>query len=498
MTAERFGGVWSPATPDRLLDGAPAFQAVGDVVSAGLPAERRGGFACASIRDGALHLARDGVGHRSLYWSQRPDGALVFGSTLHEVLARDPRRALDPHALALYLSCAYVPGERTLLAHIRALPPGVELVATSDGVTLRPFWDLPPEPAFPEDEGPLRDRLRHELELAVQRALPDGPVTCFLSGGIDSSLVTALAARHRPLRALSVAFGPEHRNELPWSQAVARHVGAPHEVVEVLPRDVTGRLDEAMAALSEPNGDPLTVPNLLMFAAASGEVVLNGEGGDPCFGGPKNAPMLLAQLYDGDPPAEAWLHAHQRCYEDLRAMLRQPPPSLLPELQPWFTDRRWPSFLNRLMAINVALKGPYHILPKVEHLAARYGAQVRSPLFDRDVVELAFAIPPNLKRKGPIEKHLLKEAVRDLLPDAVVDRPKSGMMVPVEGWFSGELLGFARERLLDGLAAWDLLDRVWLERLVDRRLSGVRPRQGVKVWMLVALEAWLRQVVGRP
>jgi asparagine synthase (glutamine-hydrolysing) len=165
----------------------------------------------------------------------------------------------------------------------------------------------------------------------------------------------------------------------------------------------------------------------------------------------------------------------------------------------YFDDPRWRSFVTKLMALNIAFKGGHHILPKVDALSAPFGVVPRSPLFARPVVETAFAIPPQLKLRGAVEKYLLKEAVRDLLPRAIVERPKSGMLVPVEGWFSprgGPLHGHARERLLDGLAGWGLVRHPWLERLLAGRLGGLRPRHGAKTWLLVTLEAWLRTVLG--
>jgi asparagine synthase (glutamine-hydrolysing) len=107
--------------------------------------------------------------------------------------------------------------------------------------------------------------------------------------------------------------------------------------------------------------------------------------------------------------------------------------------------------------------------------------------------QLNIAVTARILR--PIEKYLLKEAVRDLLPTVIVDRPKSGMLVPVEAWFKGPLLGHARERLLDVLAPYDLFDRSYLERLLAGRLAGLHPRRGAKIWMLVTLESWLRSVV---
>jgi asparagine synthase (glutamine-hydrolysing) len=377
------------------------------------------------------------------------------------------------------------------------------------------YWSLPPEPSSYEDEDTLRAALRERLETAVRRCVPAGePVGAFLSGGVDSSLVVALAARlhDAPVHTYSVSFGAGYPNELSFSSRVAEHCRTRHQVVEISPDVVAQNLDRTIALLGDPIGDPLTVPNALLFAAAAGEtgVVLNGEGGDPCFGGPKNVPMVLAELF-GDlystdarrHRAASYLRAHQKCYDDLAAMLAPEALAAIPEgsLEDWVTphleDPRWRSYLARLMAINVTCKGAHHILAKVEALSVPFGVVARSPLFDRDVVELAFAIPPQLKLRGTVEKYLLKQAVRDLLPQAILERPKSGMLVPVHGWFRGPLLPLARERLLDGLAPWGLFRRGWLERLLEGRLPGIRTRRGVKIWLLVTLEAWLRGVLKR-
>lgn len=460
---------------------------------------------------GRLHLIRDAIGHRSLYWGRRPDGHVVWGHRVHDVLAQGVARRLDSAAVATFLSTAYIPGTATLVEGVRAVPAGTELIFDGDAApTAVPFAPLPASPPVFDPEPVLRSRLRATLEACVDRLLLPGRVGATLSGGIDSSLVVALARRRTELTTLSIAFGPEHKDELQFSGMVAAHVGARHEIVLVRPEDVVRHLDTTVAALSEPNGDPLTVPNLMLFEAARDlglRSVFNGEGGDPCFGGPKNAPLLLSEVYgerdDAWPRERAYLRAHQRLWDELPAALTPdfaasvPPGTVEALVTPWLVDPRWPSFLDRLMAINVTWKGAGHILPKVEHLSQRVGVTACSPLFDREVVWEAFSIPAELKRRGSIEKHLLKEAVRDLLPDAIVDRPKSGMMVPVEAWFSGPLEALARERLLDGLAPRRIVARDYLERLLDRRQGGLRPRRGIKLWLLLTLESWLRGVLDR-
>jgi asparagine synthase (glutamine-hydrolysing) len=501
----------------RLLEDPGAWH---DVISRSQLGAVNGAFAVAwRDPDGAICLARDPIGERSLFYTLDGD-RLVFGSDLKSVLADGQvRPTLNNAAVARYLTYGYVPGRQTLVSGIYKVLPG-EVIRFRTGVASSSyFWMLPPESSSSTeaDEEALRGQLRRELEEAVRRRLPaHGPVGAFLSGGIDSSLVVALARRMRDdVFTYSVSFGNDYRNELPFSSLVAEHCRTRHRIVELSPGQILSSLDSSIARLGDPIGDPLTVPNDLLFREAAQDVsaVLNGEGGDPCFGGPKNLPMLLADLYGhGEENPEAasafrrersYLRAHQKCFDDLPRMLSEEvrasiaEQTLERELTPFFEDPRWPSLVGKLMAINVSFKGPFHILHKVDALSAPHGVVPRSPLFDRAIVDLSFRIPPQLKLRGSVEKYLLKEAVRDLLPRQIVDRPKSGMLVPVEGWFKGPLLGTARERLLDGLAPYRLFDRSYLETLLAGRMAGLHPRRGVKIWLLVTIESWLRSVFGK-
>ena len=507
------------------IDGQPLEQLVEWVplLAAGRLDRVQGAFALAWTEpDGTLSLARDAVGERTLFYSQTGQG-FAFASSMPALLASGlvPRR-LNPVDVAAYLSYAYVPGRETLVEGVFELLPGEMLRIRGNRASRSRFWRLPStqEPSGPrgEDLDIACQALRGRLERAVARRLPPGqPVGAFLSGGLDSSLVVALARRLHdgPVRTYSVSFGAGYANELPFSSLVAAHCSTEHQIVELAPAVVLHHLDETIGLLNEPIGDPLTVPNALLFREAAPEVgvVLNGEGGDPCFGGPKNLPMVLAELLGDGASAEpdqslrrerSYLRAHGKCYGDLPQLLA---PNLLAALQdqpleraltPHLTDPRWPSFVAKLMALNVAFKGAHHILPKVDALSAAFGVVPRAPLFDRAVVELAVSLPPQARLHGAVEKYVLKQAVRDLLPTSIVERPKSGMLVPVEAWFRGPLLATARERLLDGLGPYQLFRRDYLERLLAGRLGGVRPRIGAKIWLLVTLEAWLRTVYRAP
>ena len=149
-------------------------------------------------------------------------------------------------------------------------------------------------------------------------------------------------------------------------------------------------------------------------------------------------------------------------------------------------------YINKLMHINVRLKGADQILTKVSNLTQANGLLGRSPLFDRRIVDASFAIPPEYKLAGVVEKAVLKRAVADLLPEAVLTRPKSGMLVPVQGWFRQELRRFASDLLLDRRARI----RPYINREIIKQWFAYRgnlwPRHGVKLWLLLTLEVWLR------
>jgi len=248
------------------------------------------------------------------------------------------------------------------------------------------------------------------------------------------------------------------------------------------------------------------VPNLLLGRAAARETgtILNGEGGDPCFGGPKNIPMLLHALY-GQPtgertgPASAYLRSFQKCYDDLprlltpdvqRALRDLPSPESL--ITPFLEDPAMTHYLNRLMNLNTRLKGADHILTKVNNLSSAIGLTARSPLFDPRVVAASFAIPPEFKLAGSEEKAVLKSAVRDLLPPVILSRPKSGMLVPVQRWFQRDLKSYARRLLLGR----DARTRPFFNQAIVKEWlayeGGLWPRHGVKLWLLLTLEVWLR------
>ncbi|WP_245717193.1 asparagine synthetase B family protein [Nocardia jejuensis] len=468
------------------------------------------GMFALAIADGPdLVLIRDHVGTRTLFHTRA--GNTWAASTSLRALRRWPalRTGLHLPAVRSFLTFAYLPGRETLLRGIHEVLPGRIVRLRADGtMTEETYWE-PAEIDDPRSEAEHVLELRALLEDAVSRRLPSGgPAGVLLSGGVDSSLVTALAAKRHdhPVRSYSIGFGGTTPNELAYSGLVAAHCGTEHRVLTVPGETVAARLAETVALLDCPVGDPLTVPNLLLAEAVRADgidVVLNGEGGDPVFGGPKNLPMLIFELTRDDPDprarAAAYIDSYRKCHGDLPMLLT---PATLAELAgadpvtdlvaPYLRQGQMTSLLNQLLHTNLRTKGAHHILTKVERLTAATGLEGRSPLFDRAVIDHSFRIPPRHKLSGVDEKWILKQAVRDLLPSTIVDRPKSGMRVPVQQWLSGPLRELGHDLLLGesararGLFREDTI-RAWL-----RGDGALLPRQGGKLWLVLSLELWLR------
>ncbi|MFJ8014893.1 asparagine synthetase B family protein [Streptomyces sp. NPDC096339] len=478
-----------------------------------------GMFVLAVLDGPDLVLIRDHVGARTLFYA-RADGAWAASTSLR-ALRRWPSlgTSMNLSAVRSFLTFAYLPGEETLLTGVREVLPGRILRLARDGeVTETVHWEPREHVEDPGPDGPTGHvlALRALLEQATAARLPEAePAAVLLSGGIDSSLVTALAAKlhGHPVHTYSISFGDDLPNELGYSGLVASHCHTRHRILNVSGAAVASRLAEAAALLDCPVGDPLTVPNLMLaeaVAADGASVVLNGEGGDPVFGGPKNLPMLVQEMHrtPGAPwdedRATAYLRSYRKCWTDLPVLLTTPvlealrdAPRLERHVEPYLTPQgpgpyAMEHLLNRLLHCNLRTKGAHHILTKVERLTSSQGVEGRSPLFDRSVIDHAFATPPGYKLRGTAEKWILKEAVRDLLPATVVDRPKSGMRVPVQQWLTGPLRDLGQEMLLGSRSRQRGLFRPETVRTWLKGEGTLLPRQGGKLWLVLTLELWLR------
>jgi asparagine synthase (glutamine-hydrolysing) len=444
-----------------------------------------------------LVIARDQSGAQTLHYTT----SAVMRWISPSLRALQPYRSNDLNLIALrdYLCCSFVPGAHTMWQEVRELRPGSYWRLSEESP--KAYWQ--PQEQITEPDLTLTDwgdRLRQLLQTVVQESLPhQQPVGVFLSGGLDSSCIAALMTRFhdQPVHSYSIHFGTKLPNELEFSSLVAAHCVTSHHILEIPLAEMWRRLPETMAVLEEPIGDPLTVPNLLLgqLAKQSVDVVLNGEGGDPCFGGSKNQPMLMHGLYKGQSEhLAAYLRSFQKCSLDLPQLLQPHIWQQVAMAESVFTTDLTADvdYLNRLMLLNIKFKGADQILTKVHNLTQAARLCGRSPLFDQRVVALSMAIPPTFKLNGVTEKAVLKQAVRDLLPAQIIQRPKSGMMVPVHIGFKDYWNRSARRLLLDKKAAISPyinsgLVKSWLDYRDD-----AWGRYGAKLWLLASLEYWLK------
>ena len=471
-----------------------------------------GDYVCAYHDGVTTSLVRDMAGIRSIYYGQY-NNRLVFSVEPKGLLAFPgfPRR-LRPASLAQYLSFSFVAGSWTMFRDIQVLPPG-HILTCREGMEpeLRMFCDLYKSDFEHSDNiDTWSSRFVTHFQDAIQDRLPEsGPVGIFLSGGIDSSIVTAEVSKlySGPVKTWAVHFGPDFSHELDYASAVAKRCGTCHREVLIRPGDFLPKIRKMVWHLDEPIGDPITAPNFELARIASQEVdlIFNGEGGDPCFGGPKNIYMLLNHWYGGSPENQyfrekAYCLSFRRAYEDIELLLT-------PEFQrhilidrdihdvltPYFTAATPKGFLDKLMTMNIRLKGASLILPKVERMLGAWGIDSLSPLFDWRIVQLSFAMPSRFKVKSGIEKYIFKHAYRDFLPLEVIVRPKSGMRVPVHFWFRGELKKYARKILnKKELKKNGIFNYEYVDQLLNYSKENGSGRHGLKLWMLITFEIWRR------
>ncbi|MEK6274449.1 MAG: asparagine synthase (glutamine-hydrolyzing) [Actinomycetota bacterium] len=501
-------------------------------------------FGLWDARSRELWLVRDRIGIKPLYYSVH-DGRLVFASEI-KALLEDPQqqRDVDEEAFYHYLSFLTTPAPQTLFAGINKLEPGTWLRFSADG-TLRKqrYWDVwdHVEPLDSESEEEIAEQLLAELRTSVQlRKVSDVPVGVFLSGGIDSSTNAALFSEGErgSVKTFSVGYegdNESYRNEFDYARLMARHVGADHYERVLTVEDLLDFLPQMVRLQDEPIADPVCVPLYYVskLARDNGVVVCQvGEGADELFWGyPSWKTLLRLQRYD-DLPVPAVLKRtaaatvrlagkeERREYELLQRACRGLPifwggaeaftetqkqrllsPRLRRELAgltSWdaiepirkrFEEGAWePSHLNWMTYVDLNIRLPELLLMRIDKMSMGVSLEGRVPFLDHKFVEFALGIPERVKAKNGNLKHILKTAVRGLVPDAVIDRPKQGFGVPVREWFTDRLGERVRAELDEFCRETDFLDRREVVRLID----GRREREA---WYLLNFALWWKEFI---
>ena len=490
-------------------------EALTDRIARGDFAGLDGAFAAACWDGSTLTLIRDPFGIRSLYYVER-DGTLYFASELKQLLGAgivEPEP--DYVAIHKYLTFSFVPGDAVPIKGVRRLLPGHVATRTRGDLVARTYFELREEidPAL-DDRREAARLVRERFESAIAKRLNgESEVGLYLSGGLDSAGVGYwLRKRGVEVQALSLDFGAKSV-EKEQAAAVARHLGLKHTFLPVDGSELAPLLPELVWKLDLPFGDSVIGPHYLLGQAARArglQAVFNGEGGDQLFGGWTSKPMIAAEIYSGlfdeQSREEQYLASYHKFY-GLEDRLYTPeleglvggPGQRRAHLQPYLGDEGAGTFLNRVRLADLSLKGSQNILPRAERMSNAWGLDARVPLFDRELAEASFRLPPHLKLKGATEKYILKWTLRKALPEDVVWRRKFGMSVPITDWVLGPLRG-----VMDELIGPRSLERrgLFRDEFVAQLRAGEntpnevrRRRVGERLWALMMLEAWLRVFV---
>jgi len=501
-------------------------------------------FAIWDTLERRLFLARDRLGKKPLYYAQRGDGTLVFGSEMKALTAFPGfDTSIDLEALSDYLSLLYVPCHRSIFREIRKLLPGHYLLADAAGVTIARYWDV--SFAASSDHTRPAQRVTDLLRSAVvARLQSDVPLGAFLSGGIDSSSVVGLMAQStaEPVVTAAIGFPEQSFDELAYARTVAAWFATDHSESVVTP-DAVHVLDRLIWHYDEPFADSSAVPTYYVSQLARKRVTvaLSGDGGDESFAGyrryyfdvrenrVRNAlpaalrqPVfrLLGSLYpkaDYMPqvfrgkaflgnvartPWEAYLHSVSGVAEldkdrllsgDVRRALGSYRTAEL--FEQIYRTADGPDSLTRIQYIDFKTYLPDDILTKVDRASMAHSLEVRCPFLDHRLVEYVAGLPSSLKLRGAIGKLLLREAVRHLLPPEILARRKMGFAMPVGDWLRGPLQPLVKEYVVSA-ELHDLFDRAMVRHFCRQHESGRRDRS-TELWALLVFNLWYGKFVGR-
>jgi asparagine synthase (glutamine-hydrolysing) len=474
-------------------------------------------------------LARDRAGEKPLFY-RLDAGGLRFASELKALFADSevPRR-IDPSALDAYLAEGFIAGSASILEGTRKLPPAHALTFDLHSGELRTwrYWNVPRVPADAADEGELVDQLDTVLEAAVRRQLvADVPVGVLLSGGLDSSLVTAMAVRSAPaIKTFTVRFpGHGRYDETGHARLIATHFGTEH--VELTAEPITVDLLPRLAAqYDEPIVDSSMIPTYLVthLVRQHCTVALGGDGGDELFGGyatydrllrlQRNTAMLPLPLRQAIATAGAALlpvgAKSRRWVQQIGADFDEDVP-FIGCLFDRATRRRlmgtrWPlvaedarsarrpregSLIDRLTRMDFENYLPEDVLVKVDRASMLNSVEVRAPFLDVAVIEFAFGkVPSSLKATTQERKRLLKVLARRILPPAFDEHRKQGFSIPIDNWLRSDgWQEFFRGVLLDPQQT--LFNHRVLGELLDAQRRGAS--NGERLFGLVMFELWRR------
>ncbi|MEZ4739275.1 MAG: asparagine synthase (glutamine-hydrolyzing) [Flavobacteriales bacterium] len=461
-------------------------------------------FAIHDVENDSLFLARDRFGVKPLLWSE-VDGRFLFASELRALLALGAGRTLDRLSAEQYFTYHYIPAPFTVFEGSQKLEPGHSITVSPKGVKVERWYDVV---AASERVGPRQDPKRTLFELldsaVALRLIADVPVGTFLSGGVDSSIVSALAARHhKHLHTFSVGYADDpFYDESQYAEEVARHIKSEHSTFRLTREELAENYARLLAATDEPFADSSALPSFILCERTRKQVTvaLSGDGADEVFGGyrkhqaelrwrspgaAEKAVRALGPLWKALPRSRnSAMQDRFRQFDRFARLSRSSPERRFLELASFteaatahalvtdngpgsaMTEReaRFTSPLKRMSGLNgllladVASTLPNDMLHKVDLTSMAHALEVRTPFLDFRVVEFAFSLPAEAKLHRGSGKHILRESFGHLLPSTVMNRGKKGFEVPLLDLLRGPI-----SPLIDELVNKDSVEAAGLD-----------------------------------
>ena len=515
-------------------------------------------FAIWDDRHRKLFLARDRMGQKPLVY-RVASGRLTFASELKALLqVPGAPRDIDPQAVADFVTLQYVPHPKTMLNGYRKLPPAhwAEFDATTGTSMVRRYWEAPfvrPQgygpsqieslslATFDSPQAALRETLTEAVRLRMRSDVPFG---AFLSGGVDSTIITGLMQREttEKVQTFSIGFNVKQFDERSYAREAATKLETDHHEFVVDPSAVE-MLPKLTQHYDEPFGDSSAIPTMYLSQLTRQHVTvaLTGDGGDELFAGyDRYLAVDLASKIDRWPwpiramlaspiwqrlPAGVRQKSKLRQVKRFLAALGQHPRRRYANWVSIFDDARRPTlfsvefartlgdydgasfienayahcaeenFVQRTTCVDVETYLPCDILTKVDIASMAYGLEARSPFMDHHVVELAAQMPLALKLHGRRGKRILVETFQDLLPESIQSRPKMGFGVPLDHWFRNELRELLCDTLLDPRSLQrGYFDPATVRRLIDEHVTS-QWDHSARLWLLLMFELWQQRFV---
>jgi len=511
-------------------------------------------YAVWDSREQCLHLFRDRMGVKPLYYYNH-NGIFIFASELKALHAGlKGLLHVDRAALAEFLHYGYIAGSRCIYRHTAKLEPGCRIMVNrSLDIEHHRYWDpvaLSGLPLFADDEQALTDRLEELLTDAfLKRLIADVPVGVFLSGGIDSSLVTAVLARHTdtPIRTFTIGFEEKNYDESGWARAVAHHLGTEHTEEIVTPDHARAILPQWPEIYDEPFGDISGIPTTIVsrMTRKHVKVSLSADGGDELFCGyhrywvmerlqhylspfPRGLPRAMGRaigLIGTDIAADVAV-AHpslrlpairdrMRKFQAVLANWKGDAGGAYPyAVAYWLPDEirmltgayadpreslkdRDTTFLTSMMIWDMKNYLPEDILTKVDRATMSVSLEGRDPFLDHRIVEFALRLPMSLKYRRGSMKYILRRLLARYLPEDLFNRPKQGFAVPIYSWLHDDLMHLVDEYLNpDALCSQTEIDPA----PVHSTIAAFRGRRGSvavdRVWLLLVYQIWRKRYLG--